>query len=149
MSALGTLISTAGKAGVLDSLDFTLPDTSSAITNRKLHVRAFPMSASTLALTGTRTCRIRLGGDDFIDPSSVRLMFTVTAGASLTPIAGPWGVWGQVYLSSSGTELDNIPFYGRFHHERHLQLSRPAVGRKVHLRLRRQLACGGVGGLSV
>ena len=64
--------------------------------------------------------RIRLGGDDFIDPSSVRLVYTIneTAGsAPLTPTSGPWGAWGQFYLRSNGVELDNIPQYGRFHQQ--------------------------------
>lgn len=120
MSALESLISTSGEAPMLDSLDFTLPPASTAVVDRRQHVRAYPTSASTLAPNGTRTVRIRLGGDDFIDASSIRLQFTIneTGGANpLTPAAGPWGAWSQVYLRSNGVELDNIPQYGRFHQQ--------------------------------
>jgi len=122
MSSLESLISTAGEAPILDSLDFTLPPASTAVVDRRQHVRAYPTSASTLTPTGTRTCRIRLGGDDFIDPNSVRLMYTIneTGGVSnstLQPVAGPWGCFSQVYLRSNGVELDNIPQYGRFHQQ--------------------------------
>ena len=105
---------------MLDSLDFSLPPASTACVDRRQHVRAYPTSASTLTPTGTRTCRIRLGGDDFVDASSVRLVMTInnldTANA-LVPLSGPWGCLSQVYLRSNGVELDNIPQYGRFHQQ--------------------------------
>ena len=120
MSSLESLISVAGESPLLDSLDFTLPPASTSIVDRRQSVRAYPTSASTLTPTGTRTVRLRLGGDDFVDASSIRLVYTIneTAGANpRTPVSGPWGMWGQVYLRSNGVELDNIPYYGRFHHQ--------------------------------
>ena len=124
MSSLESLLSTSGEAPMLDSLDFTLPPASTACVDRRQHVRAYPTSASTLSPTGTRTIRLRLGGDDFVDASSVRLMFTVnelsgvtTPPTRLQPTCGPWGAWGQVYLRSNGVELDNLPTYGRMHQQ--------------------------------
>lgn len=122
MSALESLIATSGEAPMMDSLDFSLPPATSAVVDRRQHVRAYPTSASTLSPTGTRTVRIRLGGDDFCDASSIRLQYTINeiAGVgnhSLVPWTGPWGAWGQVYLRSNGCELDNIPQYGRFHQQ--------------------------------
>ena len=122
MSALESLIATSGEAPMMNALDFTLPPASTAVVDRRQHVRAYPTSASTLTPTGTRTVRIRLGGDDFIDPSSIRLQYKInetggTAGQSLVPSCGPWGCWSQMYLRSNGVELDNIPQYGRFHQQ--------------------------------
>ena len=120
MSALESLIATGGEAPMLDSLDFTLPPASTACVDRRQHVRAYPTSASTLTPTGTRTMRIRLGGDDFVDASSIRLMFTINNKDTtnpLVPLCGPWGAWSQVYLRSNGVECDNIPFYGRLHQQ--------------------------------
>ena len=107
---------------MIDSLDFVLPPASTAVVDRRQHVRAYPTSASTLTPTGTRTVRIRLGGDDFVDASSIRLQYTINetanvANHSLVPWSGPWGAWSQVYLRSNGVELDNIPQYGRFHQQ--------------------------------
>ena len=105
---------------MLDSLDFTLPAASTSVVDRRQHVRAYPTSASTLTPTGTRTVRIRLGGDDFVDASSVRLQYTINnldGAKNLVPFCGPWGAWSQVYLRSNGVELDNIPQYGRFHQQ--------------------------------
>ena len=119
MSALESLIATSGEAPMLDSLDFTLPPASTAVVDRRQICTAYPTSASTLTPTGTRTCRIRLGGDDFIDASSVRIQYTINelGNKPLRPFAGPWGAWSQVYLRSNGVELDNIPQYGRFHQQ--------------------------------
>jgi len=114
------MIATSGEAPMLDSLDFSLPPSSTAVVDRRQHVRAYPTSASTLTPTSTRTCRLRLGGDDFVDPSSIRLVYTITElGGTLPiiPLCGPWGCWSQLYLRSNGVELDNIPQYGRFHQQ--------------------------------
>ena len=120
MSALESLISVSGVAPLLDGLDFSLPPASTAVTDRRQHVRAYPTSASTLSPTGTRTVRIRLGGDDFIDPHSVRLQYTIVNGSAtlpLNPVCGPWGMWSQLFERSNGVELSNIPYYGRFHNQ--------------------------------
>lgn len=121
MSALESMIASNpyGEAPIHPSLMYELPAPSTAIVDRKQHCRAYPSSASSLTLTGTRTVRIRLGGEDFVDPSSIRLMFTIkneTTGP-LRPFTGPYGVWQQAYLRSNGVELDNIPHYNRFHHQ--------------------------------
>jgi len=64
MSALDSMLAVAGEAPLLQDLNFSLPSSSSAIVDRKSHVRAYPTSASNLnPTTGTKTCRIRLGGD--------------------------------------------------------------------------------------
>ena len=111
-------MATSGEAPLLDSLDFSLPPNSTAVVDRRQHVKAYPTSASSLTPTATRTFRIRLGGDDFVDPSSIRLQYTVRNldGANpLRPLTGPWGMWSQVYLRSGGVLLDDIAQYGRFH----------------------------------
>jgi len=120
MSALESLISSGGEANLLDSLSFDLPPASTAVVDRKQGCRAYPSSASTLSASGTKTCRIRLGGNDFINPESVRLQFqlTNTSSSPLYPASGPHGVWAQVRLLSGGVELDNIGCYAR-HHDLH------------------------------
>ena len=103
---------------MLDSMNFDIPPASTVVVDRKQGVRAFPTSASSLQIGGTRTCRIRLGGNDWVHPDSVRLQFVVnnlSATKPLKPACGPWGVWGQVRLLSGGNELDNLPIYARFH----------------------------------
>ena len=119
MSALESMIAShpSGEASVHPALAYELPAPSTAVVDRKQSCRAYPSSASSLSFGGTRTVRVRIGGEDFIDPSSLRIMFTIkneTTGA-LRPYVGPWGVWQQAYLRSNGVELDNIGYYNRFH----------------------------------
>jgi len=118
MTTLESMIAVAGEAPLADSLDFSLPLASTSVVDRRQHVRAYPTSASTLTPTTTRTVRIKLGGDEFINPASVRIQYTIVNGSGtnpLVPLTGPWGMWGQVYERSGGVEISNIPTYGRFH----------------------------------
>jgi hypothetical protein len=128
MSALDSLVAASGEAPLAEGLDFTLPPSSTAIVNRQQNTRAYPTSASTLSLTGTRSCRIRLGGDQFADPGSVRLQFTITntdAANPLAPACGPWGAIGQFYIRSNGVELTNLLHFGRWYEQYcYRQLSR-------------------------
>lgn len=113
------MIANTGEAPMHPSLTYELPAPSTAVVDRKQSCRAYPSSASSLSLDNTRTVRIRIGGEDFVDPSSIRLMFTIKNGADgvLRPVTGPFGVWQQAYLRSSGVEIDNIPYYNRWHQQ--------------------------------
>ena len=118
MSQLESVLAVAGEAPGMQELDYTLPPSNTAIADRKQHTRAYPTSSSTLTPTGNRHFRCRLGGDDFVDSSSVRLMYTITnldGTNALKPLTGPWGAWAQLFLRSNGVELDSIPLYGRYH----------------------------------
>lgn len=119
MSSLDSLIAQAGEAPLAMGLNYELPPTNTAVVSRRQHVRAYPTSASSLSVAGTRTARIRLGGDDFLDTSSVRLMYTIKnlEDKALKPAGGPWTCWAQVFLRSQGVEMDNQPNYGRFHQQ--------------------------------
>ena len=113
------MIASAGEAPVHGSLSYELPAPSTAVVDRKQHNRAYPSSASSLSKTGTQTVRIRLGGEDFIDPSSIRLQYTLnnTSGANMKPYVGAHGAWGQVFCRSGGVELDNIQNFARFYQQ--------------------------------
>ena len=115
----------SGEANIPSALSYELPAPSTAVVDRKQHVRAYPSSASSLTSTGTKTCRIRIGGDDWVDPSSMRLSYKITNATNdryLRPLTGPWALWQQVYCRSSGVEIDNIPYYGRWHQQMGWQL---------------------------
>jgi hypothetical protein len=122
MSALESMIASnpSGEAPIHPALAYELPAPSTSIVDRKQHVRAYPSSASSLSSTGTKTCRIRIGGDDFVDGNSIRVQYTITnltADKYVRPVTGPWALWQQVYCRSAGVELDNIPHYGRWHNQ--------------------------------
>ena len=113
------MIASAGEAPIHSSLAYELPAPSTAVVARKQGCRAYPSSASSLSKTGTQTVRIRLGGEDFIDPSSIRLQYTLnnTAGGIMRPHVGPHGAWGQCFCRSGGVELDNIQNFARYYQQ--------------------------------
>ena len=123
MSALESMIASHpnGEANLHPSLMYELPTPSTAVVDRRQHIRFYPSSASSLSLTGTRTFRIRIGSEEFIDPSSLRLQYTIKGedgiAKILKPLTGPWGCWSQMFCRSNGVELDNIPNYNRFHQQ--------------------------------
>ena len=98
MSALESMLASNpnGEAPMHSALAYELPAPNTAVVDRKQHCRAYPSSASSLSLTGARTVRIRLGGEDFVDPSSIRLQYTINNRVNqwMRPFTGPWGVWG-------------------------------------------------------
>ncbi len=114
------MIASAGEAPIHASMSYELPAPSTAVVARKTHCRAYPSSASSLSKTGTQTVRIRLGGEDFIDPTSVRLQYTLNNLApdrNMKPHVGPHGAWGQVFCRSGGVEIDNIQNFGRYYQQ--------------------------------
>ncbi len=118
MSQLESVLAVAGEAPAMSELSYTLPASNTAIVDRKQHLRAYPTSSSTLSPTTNRHFRIRVGGDDFVDSSSVRLMYAIEnldGTNSIKPLTGPWSMWSQLYLRSNGVELDNVPRDGRYH----------------------------------
>jgi hypothetical protein len=67
-----------------------------------------------------QTARFRLTGSaGYLLPQSVRLYYTLTNSSStaLTPLTGPWGVWGAAKLSVMGgsVALESVEQYGRHH----------------------------------
>ncbi len=117
MSALEALIAAGGEQELPDLTSYGLNPSSTAVTNRKQCCRACPTSASALTPTGTKTCRIKLGGQEFVDPNTIHVVYTLqnTGTAALCPTVGPWGPFGLVRLLSGGVELDNQDRYHRFH----------------------------------
>ena len=99
MSALESMIASNphGEAPIHPSLLYELPAPSTAVVDRKQSVRAYPSSASSLSLNGTRTVRIRLGGEGYVDPSSVRLMFRIE-NQEFSSVHGPLGCLGTSLL---------------------------------------------------
>ena len=74
MSALEAVISAGGEAELGPLFSYDLNPASTAVVARKQGCRAYPTSASTLTPTGTKTVRIRMGGNDFVNPASCRIV---------------------------------------------------------------------------
>ena len=118
MSILDSIISQAGEAPLLSSMDYSVIPSSSAVVDRKNCVSAYTVSATSVTPTN-RNVTIKLGTDHFIDASSIRLSFSLVntdSSKNLQPMGGPWCCWANVRLLSQGTLIEELPMYGR-HHE--------------------------------
>ena len=79
---------------LIDSLSFKLQPGASYITNRR-SVSYFPTGGNEYSPVGVKVIRVVLTGNDWIDPSTFRMSFTLnntdtTATHQLRPLSGPW-----------------------------------------------------------
>ena len=70
--------------------------------------------------TGSKVARINLTGDGWLDPSTVRIVYTLMnnesdAAKRLRPISGPWSFFRMVRCTASGAICDDIDYYNRVH----------------------------------
>ena len=86
---------------VSSGLSFCLEPGASYIVDRR-SVTWYASGAQTyVSGQGARVIRIALNGDGWIDPSTVRLNYTLnntttTAGVMLRPIGGPWSLFSRL-----------------------------------------------------
>ena len=79
---------------LIDGLSFKLQAGASYITNRR-SVSYFPHGGNQYSPTGVKVIKLLLTGDQWLDPSTVRIMFTlnntnVDAARLLRTLGGPW-----------------------------------------------------------
>ena len=112
---------------LVEQLSFKLPSTASYANERRL-VSAYPSGASQFSPDGVRVARFVITGENWLDPSTLRLAFkckNLHATQTLQLVSGPWCLFDQVRLLIGGVEVERIggPYYGRQHELfRHLLL---------------------------
>ena len=104
---------------LVEQLSFKLPSTASYANERRL-VSAFPSGASQFSPDGVRVARFVITGENWLDPSTLRLAFklkNLSATQTLQLVRGPWCLFDQVRLLIGGVEVERIggPYYGRQH----------------------------------
>jgi len=104
---------------LIDSLSFKLKPGASYITNRR-SVSYFPHGGNSYSPTGVKVIKLVLTGDQWLDPSTVRLQFTVrnsnaTAACLLRTISGPWSFFRRVRILAGGQILEDMDDYNRIH----------------------------------
>ena len=82
---------------LIDSLSFKLRAGASYVTDRR-SVTFFPIGGNQYTSNGVRVIKISLNGDQWLDPSTVKLFYTIQNTTSLTEkselvplVVGPWG----------------------------------------------------------
>ena len=103
---------------LIDGLSFKLAQGASYVTNRR-SVSFFPSGSDTYAPTsGTKVIKIRLNGTDWLDPSTVKTMFTltnptVTGAADMHFLSGPHAFFRRLRVVCGGQIVEDIDDYNR------------------------------------
>ena len=111
---------------LIDSLSFKLRPGASYVTNRR-SVTFWPQGGNQYTCRGVKVIKISLNGDQWLDPSTVKVFFDIqntTALASdsdLVPlVAGAWGFFRRLRVLCGGQIIEDIDNYSRVHEMFHM-----------------------------
>ena len=105
---------------LIDSFHLKIPPGASYDTDLR-SVSYFTAGSSIYqAVAGTKIARINLAGDGWLDPSTIRLHYTLVNTDSnalryLRTTGGPWSFFTRVRCLTGGTLVDNVDYYSRVH----------------------------------
>jgi len=103
---------------LIEGLSFKLAQGASYVTNRR-SVSFFPSGSDTYGPTsGTKVIKIRLNGTDWLDPSTVKIMFTLTnpagtGAADMQFLSGPHAFFRRLRVVCGGQIVEDIDDYNR------------------------------------
>ena len=115
---------------LIDGLSFKLNPGASYVAERR-SVSYFPSGSNIYqAGSGARVIRVNLTGEGWLDPSTVRVQFTLvnndtTANKALRVISGPWSFFRRARCLVGGAIVDDIDYYNRVHEMLHILTSKP------------------------
>ena len=104
---------------LINGLSFKMNPGASCVIDRR-SVTFHPQSSNIYRPTsGTKLIRILLTGDNRPDPSTLRVMFTLT-NAESTPkylrlLSGPWSFFRRMRILAAGQLVEDIDQYNRIH----------------------------------
>jgi len=113
---------------LVDSLSFKLPASGNYVTDRRSVTFHTEGSNAYSAANGTKVIRFRLGGEGWLDPSTVRIMFDVVneeGGKVLRPVGRVHAFFRRLRLSVRGQIIEDIDNFNRVSEMFHL-LQSPA-----------------------
>ena len=113
---------------LISGLSFKLDPGASYITDRK-SVSYFTAGSNVYSSgSGARVIRIMVTGDGWLDPSTVRLGFTLVNNDNngahmLRPLSGGWSFFRRMRCLVVGAIVDDIDYYARIHEMQHILTS--------------------------
>ena len=103
---------------LVDGLSYQLKPGASYVQRREF-ATYFPSGSDTYSSTsGVKVIKIRLSGDTWLDPSTVRVMFDINnthASDNLTFISGPHCFFRRLRILAGGTCIEDIDNYNKIH----------------------------------
>ena len=118
-----------GALSLADSLSFKVQPAGSYVTDRR-SMSFFPTGGNEYTPNGVRVIKISLNGDQWLDPSTVKLFYNITNTTqkpdptdgsgnytnTLQPLAnGPWVFFRRMRIICGGQIIEDIDHYNRVH----------------------------------
>ena len=105
---------------LIEPLDFKIKPGASYITGRR-NCSFFSMCGNSYAPNGVRVLRFTLSSDGWLDPSSVRIMYTLKNNDNnqfhyLRPLSGPATFFRRLRILCGGTVIEDINDWDRMSH---------------------------------
>jgi hypothetical protein len=114
---------------LIDGLSFKLNPGASYVTDRR-SVTYHPQGSNIyMPGQGTKLIRILLTGDNWMDPSTFRVMFTLNnletdGGKRLRPLGGPWSFFRRMRVLAAGQLVEDVMDYNRIHEMIHMMIAK-------------------------
>ncbi len=113
---------------MLPSLNFKSKGTAKYVTDRR-SVTFHATGGNTFTPTGTRQIKFMVTGDQWLVPSTVRVVMTLnntssTSGVKVRPLAGPHSFFRRLRVLAGGAVIEDIDEYARTHEMFHALTSR-------------------------
>ena len=108
---------------LVDGLSFKLKKGASYINERK-SVTYHPSGSNIYSVNGTKLIKLLITGDNWLDPSTFRIMFDLVnmesppsagEGKELRPISGPYSFFKRMRVLCNGAIVEDIDDYNRVH----------------------------------
>ena len=108
-------VANAAEDKLIDGLSFKLKPGASYVTDRK-SVTFHPQGSNIYSPIGTKVIKILLSGDQWLDPSTVRVMMDVhnqdsDSNKLLRPLGGPHTFFRRMRVLCGGTVVEDIDNY--------------------------------------
>ena len=101
---------------LIDGLSFKMQPGASYVIERK-SVTYHPQGSNIYSPdVGTKLIRILLTGDNWLDPSTLRVMFdlnNISLTGNLRPLSGPWSFFRRMRILVAGQLVEDIDQYNR------------------------------------
>jgi hypothetical protein len=114
---------------LIDGLSFKLNPGASYVVDRR-SVTYHPQGSNIyMPGAGNKLIRIMITGDNWLDPSTFRVMFNLKnndadAAKKLRPLGGPWGFFQRMRVLCGGQLVEDIMDYNRIHQMMHILIAR-------------------------
>ena len=114
---------------LINALSFKLAPGASYVTDRR-SVTFHPQGSNIyMPGQGTKLIRILCTGDNWMDPSTFRIMFNLnnldtTANQNLRPLGGPWSFFRRMRILCAGQLVEDIMDYNRIHEMIHMMIAK-------------------------